>query len=500
MLPARTPPARRLGTAPAVALAAALGVALAAALAAALAPAAPAPAPAPPLAAAKGAAHPWPPPPEKGKLFVHYGEEHWDDDDGLRILPRVVRSSARYGPDLVTMSADKAADDVVEKLERWKELMSPYDRRGIPYFAAVGNHDRAGPGMQGVDPFGDIATYVQVFADRPYPFGDAPPPDDRRFEPGERPQGDPDGASSHYAFEYGPVRWIFLDNSCFSLSVCDSAQNPPFPDEAGNQGQYDFLAAEAARAAAEGDLAFVVMHMPTQDPRPGHTQPTPSDHTMGEGLVPPASEENAQLEAAAAAAGVDGVFLGHIKGQWTYGGEGGVPYYIDGGAGGEVYVGDGEETGVDYGYWHGYRLIWVKGGRVRRTDTVPVFAADGIEVEGPRRVRGGERAAFSATGQQPTEEGPDVKLELRDPDPARPNAANLPSPARVWRSSDPAVLRPLAARDDDPRRNRRRETVSGRFRALCPGTATIAVRSGWESAGQRVTVMPGPPPVPARCE
>lgn len=447
----------------------------------------------------KSEAKPWPPIPGRGRLFVHFGEEHWDDDDGLRILPRVIRSSARYRPNLVTMSADKAADDSVENLERWKELMGFYDGRGIPYFAAVGNHDRAGPGMQGVDPFGDIATYTQVFADRSYPFGDAPPPEDTLFEPARRPQADPAGASSHYAFEYGPVRWIFLDNSCFSLSVCDADQNPPFPDEAGNQGQYDFLATEAALAAAEGDLAFVVMHMPTQDPRPGHTQPTPSDHTMGEGLVPPASEENAQFEAAAAAAGVDAVLLGHIKGQWLYEGEGGVPYYIDGGAGGEVYVGDGEETGVDYGYWHGYRLIWVRKGRVRRTDTVPVFAAGGIEIEGPSRAMSGEAVSFAATGQQPTEEGPDVKLQLRDPDPERPNAANLPTPARVWRSSDPSVLRPIAAPQDDPRRDLRHETVSGRFRARCLGTTRLTIASGFETATRRVTVRGGSPELRARC-
>jgi hypothetical protein len=437
----------------------------------------------PPNTGASRAERPWPPPPKRGHLFVHYGEEHWNDLDGLRILPKVIRDSARYEPDLVSMSGDKDDDGTVENLERWKQLMGFYDRAGIPYFAAVGNHDRkAHPGFpNGVDPFGDLSNYAQVFADRPYPFGDSAPIDDPRFQPRERPPADPPGASSHYAFEYGRVRWIYLDNSCFSFANCDQLQNPPFPDSEGNSDSYDFLAAEAARAQEEGDLAFVVMHMPTQDPRPGHTQPTPSDHTMGEGTSP----DNAVFERAAAEAGIDAVLAGHIKGQWTYRASG-IPYYIDGGAGGEVYVGDGEETGVDYGYWHGYRLIHVRGDRVR-TWTVPVFERDGIEIHRPARVRRGKRVHFAAAGQQPTKEGPNVLLELRRPDSLRPNAENLPAPARIWRTADPEILAPV--RPNEAKRAPAGSTThSGLFKAICPGTTSVTVTSGWEQARAKVTV------------
>jgi len=307
--------------------------------------------------AASAVKRPWPPVPKHGAVFVHFGEEHWNDADGLRIFPKVIRQSRRYRPDLVAASADKDEDGTVENLSEWKRLMEPYDRRDIPYFAAVGNHDRkARPGFpHGVDPMGDLGNYMSVFADRPYPFGDARPYRQPRLFPNERPASDPPGASSHYAVEYGPVRWIFIDNSCFGIINCDSLQNPPFPDAAGNEGQYDFLAAEAAAAEAEGDLAFVVMHMPTQDDRPGHTEPTPGPHNMGEGTSP----DNALFEQAAAAAGIDGVFVGHVKGMWQYSADG-IPYYTDGGAGGEVYVGPAEETGVDYGYWHGYRLTRIR--------------------------------------------------------------------------------------------------------------------------------------------
>ncbi len=81
------------------------------------------------------------------------------------------------------MSGDKDNDGTVEQLSRWKQIMSPYDRLGVPFFPAVGNHDRKAP--PGVPPGtaglitpgvqGDLANYKQVFADRPYPFGDATP-------------------------------------------------------------------------------------------------------------------------------------------------------------------------------------------------------------------------------------------------------------------------------------------------------------------------------------
>jgi 3',5'-cyclic AMP phosphodiesterase CpdA len=78
-------------------------------------------------------------------LFVHFGEEHWNDDDSDLTLPKVVADSARYRPDLVTTSGDKANDGTVDQLARWKEIMSRYDRAGVPYLAGIGNHDRESP-------------------------------------------------------------------------------------------------------------------------------------------------------------------------------------------------------------------------------------------------------------------------------------------------------------------------------------------------------------------
>ena len=103
------------------------------------------------MALAAGPAHasvtttPWPPATGQGTLFVHYGEEHWNDADGLTLLPKIVEESGRYKPALVTMSGDKDNDGTVEQLSRWKQIMGPYDTQGIPFFPSVGNHDRKTP-------------------------------------------------------------------------------------------------------------------------------------------------------------------------------------------------------------------------------------------------------------------------------------------------------------------------------------------------------------------
>ena len=444
---------------------------------------------APAAAQAAIAERPWPPAGGEGVLFAHLGEEHIDDPDGPRIFPRVVEQTARYRPSMVLTSSDKSSNGTAENLRAWRAVMEGYDRAGIPWFPAVGNHDReALPGtpeaLFGVAPLGNGAPYRSVFADRPYPFGDAAPYADPQLAGQARPPGDPSGASTHYAVDYGPARWIVIDNGCFGILNCDPLQSPAFPDAEGNTGQYEFLRRRAREAKARGMKVFVVMHMPTQDPRPGHTQPTPGPHTMGEGTNP----ENALFESEAAQLAIDGVFLGHVKGMWTYAARG-VPYFTDGGAGGEVYVGDGEQVGTDSGYWHGYRLVRVlPGGRVV-TDAVPVFAPDGITVRAPERVARGSVARLTATGRQPATEGIRVdELALRDPDRSAPNFANLPSPARIWTTETPVVAEPVRARTDDQRSDPATQNESGAFRAACPGRATVSITSGFETSAASFVV------------
>jgi hypothetical protein len=369
----------------------------------------------------------WPPAEGPGDLFVHYGEEHWNDIDGSAVLTRVVADAARFRPALVTMSGDKGDDGTAEQLQEWLKIMQAYDRSGVPWMAGVGNHDgkQATPEQitneaSGVTPLRDITFYKQVFAGRPYPMGDAAPYPG--FAPSARAEGDPDGASTHYWIDRGDVRWVFIDNSCYGIQNCDPLQNPP---DGQGRTQYEFLEAAASEANAAGKLLFVVMHMPTRDPRDQEQTGTIyRNHVMGKG----ASPDNQVFEQEAARVGVDAVFLAHIKGQFQYRGQGEIPYYIDGGAGGELY--SAGPLGVDYGYWYGFRLLRVHEKRVV-TDVVPVVAEGGLRVEGPAELQvGGPAVTFKGFARQPASKSERAvvdRLELRDPDPIpKPSAASVP--------------------------------------------------------------------------
>jgi hypothetical protein len=503
--------------------------------------------------AASAATVPWPPAEGSGNLFVHYGEEHWNDDDGMTLLPTVVEDSARYKPALVTMSGDKANDGTVDQLTKWRDVMAPYDRAGVPFFAAVGNHDRlnAPANQPGFPPGGSTANYIEVFKGRPWPMGDAQPYGDPKFLQRTRPADDPPGAATHYFVDYDNVRWIFVDNSCWDITYCST--NGQNPADADPRSQLPWLESRAREATNEDRVVFVVMHMGTRDPRDQtYIDPTSANHAMGKGISP--TNDIAEFERIASATGVDGVFVAHIKGQFQYVARN-VPYYVDGGAGGELYT-EGP-VGTDHGYWHGYRLVRVTGRNVI-TDSVPIFVPGTIKVNGPDTLAPGAAAQFEAFGMQPVFNDPAKvpALELRDPDPvprdgpagagvppavvfgspllvfvllgvvmSRPRPRrrlataavpalagavavtgiaiaqrseptstpkeSLPNPARIWTSSNPHVLAPSPSGTEDPRRDPRTQTHDAKFRARCPGRASVRITSGWESKGHRVVVPSG---------
>ena len=512
----------------------------------------------PGAARAASAERPWPPAGGAADLYAHFGEEHVTDVDGPEVLPRIVEQVIRYRPALVTMSGDKTDDGTTEKLTPWRDVMDAFDRAGIPYMAAVGNHDGQQPTPEpvteqadGSTPLRDIRFYKQVFAGRPYPMGDAPPYRSLAA-PRERHPGDPDGAATHFFVDHGSVRWVFLDNSCYGIVNCDPLQSPP--DDAGRD-QYAYLRDAAAEANAAGRLLFVVMHMPTRDPRDQrNAYYTSINHVMGKGISP----DNQRFEQEAAALGVDAVFVAHIKGQFLYAGQGGIPYYVDGGAGGELYSGRAGVIGVDHGYWYGFRLVRVHGTRFE-TDVVPLIVPGSIAIRGPEELEpGAGPVAYAATARQPATKSRRAvveALELRDPAPvprageglafpwralgwiapllvlvglglkaraiprplvAGPAAAtvavlvlggaalaqrgepddtpreSLPNPARIWTSGDPLVLAPVASDSDDPRRDPRTQTADGRFRPRCPGRAALTVTSGFEEQALRVAVRSRP--------
>ena len=380
----------------------------------------------------------WPPVDPRADVFVHFGEEHINDADGATILPKIVRQSSKFHPDLVTMSGDKANDGKPEQFQLWADVMKIYDAKGVPWLAGVGNHDRkARPGFPGgVDIQGDFAPYADFFADRPYPMGDAA--GYPQISPGRREPSDPSGAASHYFADSGNARWVFIDNSCFSIILCNGVQNPSGQSPDGEE-QLDFLERVGKEASAQGKLVFVVMHMPTRDPGDQtYRDPSATFHTMGKSV--PGAADNELFEQAAVAAEADGVFVGHIKGQFLYRGAGDIPYFIDGGAGGELYTTG--PVGTDHGYWHGFRVLQVKGDSFA-TDAVPIFVKNGIELAGPTMVQRGETQTFAAFGHQPVFNDPAQvpMLELRDPDPVPPAGS---SAAARWLRDAVPWLTPFA--------------------------------------------------------
>lgn len=508
-----------------------------------------------PLAHAATAKKPWPPREGQGDFFVHYGEEHWNDIDGEVVLSQVVDDVSRYKPDLVTMSGDKDNDGTTEQLEKWRSIMEAYDRAGVPYMAGVGNHDGkqqtpepVTDAAAGATPIRDIQFYLQVFAGRPYPFGDAPPYANPKMGPSARPPDDPQGASTHYYVDFGNTRFVFLDSSCYGIINCDPYQNPP---DGKGRDQFTYLGDLTREAKAKGMVVFVVTHMPTRDPRDQDQATTTSrNHVMGKGISP----DNERLEREAAALGISGVLLGHIKGLFQYRGQGDIPYYIDGGAGGELY--SEAALGVDHGYWYGWRILHVDGTKVT-TDVVPVIKAGGIRVEGPPRLQIGDQPLiWSAYATQPATQshrGVVKNLELRDPDPVPKSSSSglipwtvllwvspllalwlaavvrlprrrrllatavpvalvslaaaagaqrsvptatpvsaLPNPARIFTSGDPTVLAPVASDSDDARRDRKTQTADGRFEPVCPGRTEVTVTSGFEESSIPVQVKSSP--------
>ena len=117
--------------------------------------------------------------------------------------------------------------------------------------------------------------------------------------------------------------------------------------------------------------------------------------------------------------GIDGVFLGHIKGQWLYADAATCPTTSTAERVGSCTPrgrsAPTTATGTASG-WCGSTGAGVT------TDTVPIFVPGGIRIEGAGSVRPGKRSLYEAFGKQPVFNDPAKveALELRDPDPVRP--------------------------------------------------------------------------------
>jgi hypothetical protein len=451
-----------------------------------------------PLPAERAGRFQWPAPVSDGTMDVaHFGEAHWNEGQGPLTMPVLVQDIVRADPDLLLFSSDIADIGTPDRLGCFRRIMTPIERAGIPWFGSPGNHDRVAIAGPGGIANGAIDIWRTAFGPMPAPWGDGES-SDRKIVVPEREPSDGKGASTHYYFDYGPVRRPFLrvivlDNSQHSLSTSDVDQYPAVGPGEVDAGQLAYLYRVATEAQQKGLQTWVVMHQPTQDPRdPSNVHPVSVSHTMGKG----ASPDNRVFDAIAQLTGIDVVLLGHIQGNALYT-VGETEYFIDGGGGGSPYA--LHSVGTDTGYYYGYRLFRIdpKSGD-HRTYFIPLI--DNIEVDAPSRVEVGETLTLNAVARQPFD--PDlpprlggvpnepIMLELR-PEESLDDA--VPELAYMWRSSDPRMLKPIGdgAIDptDDPAFDASSMTMSGTFKALKPGLVTVTIASGTHSETIRVRVV-----------
>ena len=220
---------------------------------------------------------------------------------------------------------------------------------------------------------------------------------------------------------------IFLDNSCWGLTVCDRSQNPGFPDAQGNAGQFDYLRRNATDATRAGKQVFVVMHIPTRDPRDqSYVEATTFNHVMGKGLNPAEGAGQRPLRGGRRASPAwMGCWWATSRASSSTRGQGDIPYYIDGGAGGGAVL---DRAGGCRPRLLA-RLPAVargrgQGDRRHRADLRPGRdPARGARLPGAREPTPSTWPSAASRSSTSRSRCPD--LELRDPDPVRPASAGL---------------------------------------------------------------------------
>ena len=245
------------------------------------------------VVAPASAREPWPPPGGSGQLYVHMGEEHWNDEDGLSLLPKVVADSIKFRPDLVTMSGDKANDGRTSELTRWRDIMAPYDRAGIPYFAGHGQ-----PRWQAGHAREDHRSDRRRHATARHPLLQAglrlaPVPVRRRpallqarpvtdLTPLHRSGGSLDPLLRRpRALALHLHRQLVLRDRQLRR-----AAEPVLPRRRGQHVAVQVPRAQGREAKRAGKRVFVVMHMPTRDPRDqGHSTPGSGQPHDGQGRI-----------------------------------------------------------------------------------------------------------------------------------------------------------------------------------------------------------------------
>ena len=304
--------------------------------------------------------------------------------------------------------------------------------------AGMGNHDgkQATPEkmtdpISRFTPLRDVSFYKEVFAARPYPLGDAPP---YRGSPRHRPPGPQRPGRRRDALLGRPrQRALGLPGQ---LVLRDRQLRPaPEPLRPDDQGSANTVHVPCATPRSQADSrreAFVRghAHADAGPARPENADtPPPGNHMMRKG----ATRDNARFEPRPESLGVDGVSSATSRASSSTAAAADVPYFIDGGAGGELSA--ARPVGVDHGYWYGSGSCASTARPVTTGPVVPLIVPDGRSaMQGAARApaRGGARAACEATaapaGREVRPRGGGRRSSCRDPDPVPRSGQRLDDP------------------------------------------------------------------------
>lgn len=301
------------------------------------------------------------------------------DEVLMRALADVEAAALRGAVRFVAFGGDFRRMGIPDELSSVRGLL---DSLSVPSFAAIGDQDLFG----GFDAAGESVLasngyYLSSFADRPAPWGHAPPSASIRplSAPGEPPP-DSTKARTHYAFDYtiggrAALRMIFLDTSRAAQEI--AFQNPPADQDSA------WTRPLLNEAQTLGIPAMVVMHQPLLA-------------SLGTG------GRTGTLTAALTGTGVKGVLAAHERVNRVVEFVDPVqsfPVGILGTTGGALAGAWKPEAGAYHAWFH--VSVPLGGGGVARLRSIPVLESVALSAADGRVVRAGSTLRFTGLGRLP---------------------------------------------------------------------------------------------------
>ena len=301
------------------------------------------------------------------------------DEIVARALADVEDAAASGEVRFVTFGGDFRRLGIPDELDVIGRML---DTLPVPSFAAIGDQDLFG----GVDAAGESVLasngyFLSAFADRPAPWGHAPPhPSIRPLSAPGEPVADSTQARTHYAFDYmidgrPALRMIVLDTSRTAQEI--AFQNPQSDQDSA------FARPLLAEAAALSIPSMVVMHQPLLA-------------SVGTGA------RTGTLTAALAGTGVNGVLASHERVNRLIAYADPVqpfPVAILGSTGGALNGSWNPEAGAYHAWFH--VSVPLDGDAHPRIRSIPVLESVALSAPGGRTAGAGGTLRFLGLGRIP---------------------------------------------------------------------------------------------------